>query len=352
MRTDGAVAGRIAMNLRVLDYPMTGVQRYATEIFSRWQDCRSIRPDSPISGIRGHLWEQMVLPSRLGDSLLFSPSNTGPLAVSNQVVTLHDVVPLDHPEWLSPTFASWYRTLIPKLVRNVRHVITISEFSKSRILESTGIDPEKISVIPNGVDERFYPRGAAEIEEMRKQLQLPSGPYILSLGTLEPRKNLASLVRAWEQIANETADDVWLVIAGRQGAGNIFQQMALSGSVKRVHACGHVPDELLPALYSGALAFAYLSSYEGFGLPPLEAMAAGAPVITGNLTALPEVVGECGLMVDPFAVDVIADALILMLDNPESRNSFRTKGLERAQCFSWRETAAATLALLNRFAEN
>jgi len=343
---------KLAVNLRVLDYPMTGVQRYASEIISHWNDYERIKPDSPISGIKGHVWEQMVLPTRLRGSLLFSPSNTGPLAVANQVVTLHDVVPLDHPEWLNQTFAAWYRVVIPRLVRKVRHVITISEFTKARILDCTGIAPEKITVIPNGVDTSFYPRESAEIDDMRRQLQLPSRKYILSLGTLEPRKNLKTLVTAWSRIQHDIPDDIWLVIAGNKGGENVFQQIGIIDAVPRTHVCGHVPDSFLPALYSGALAFAYLSSYEGFGLPPLEAMAAGTPVITGNRTALPEVVGGCGLLVDPFDVDAISEGLRQMVIDGNARSRFSEKGLKRAQKFSWENTAAKTHQLLNQFMSN
>jgi len=343
---------KLAVNLRVLDYPMTGVQRYASEIISHWDEYMPLKPDSPISGIKGHVWEQMVLPSRLRGSLLFSPSNTGPLAVANQVVTLHDVVPLDHPEWLNQTFAAWYRVVIPRLVRKVRHVITISEFTKSRILDSTGIAPEKITVIPNGVDKRYYPRESNEIEEMRLQLQLPSSKYILSLGTLEPRKNLKTLVAAWSRIQHDIPDDIWLVIAGNTGGGNVFQQIEVLDFVPRTHLCGHVPDSLLPALYSGAWAFAYLSSYEGFGLPPLEAMASGTPVITGNRTALPEVVGDCGLLVDPFDVDAVSGGLRQLVCDGNARSLFSEKGLKRAQKFSWANTAACTHHLLNQFMSN
>ena len=154
---------RIVVNTRVLSHPTTGVERYLIELLARMRPdagLRKIAPRKAVGGIRGHAWEQLVLPVRVGGDLLFSPCNTGPLAVANQVLTIHDVAALDHPEWLNAKFALWYRWLTPRLARRVKHIITVSEFTRSRIIAHTGVAPEKITVIANGVDPRFRPMEA------------------------------------------------------------------------------------------------------------------------------------------------------------------------------------------------
>ena len=336
------------MNTRVLHSPLTGVQRYVLALSRRFGDhVETVIPRRHLSGIKGHAWEQFVLPTKVGGRLLFSPAITGPLAVTNQVVTIHDVVPLDHPEWLNREFAAWYRFLIPRLANRVARVITISEFSKQRLLAHTGLDEDRVTVIPNGVDNRFAPMAETECSEKLAGLALPCRHYVLCVGSLEPRKNLARLLEAWSRIQPDVPGDVWLVLAGQKGSERVFADRAgLARLPPRVHLTGHVPDDVLPALYAGARAFAYPSVYEGFGLPSLEAMAAGVPVLTGNQASLPEVVGEAGVMVDPYDVDALADGLLRLLDEPELRARLRQEGLERASQFTWDAAAEKTWAVL------
>ena len=342
----------LVVNVRVLSSVLTGVQRYTLELLSRFGSrVRTVAPKGRLDGVRGHLWEQVVLPRHLEGELLFSPSNTGPLTVARQVVTVHDVVPLDHPEWLNPRFAAWYRFLVPRLVRRVRRVTTISEFTRTRLLERTGVDPEKIVVIPNGVDARFHPRSEEEVGKVRDALGIPTEHYVLSLGSLEPRKNLHRLLQAWERVQAEIPQEVWLVLAGAKGKPLVFRDISFDRLPPRVYLTGRVPDEYLPALYSGALAFAYVSVYEGFGLPPLEAMASGTPPLTGNRTALPEVVGDAGLMVDPYDVEAIAWGLKRLVEDSVLLEELRRKGLERANQFSWDKTADLTWKVLQEAAE-
>lgn len=342
----GTSAHSIALNARFLSHRPTGMQRYALELASRFQhELDVIRPARALRGPAGHLWEQAYLPTACHGRLLWSPNNTGPVAISRQVCTIHDLIPLDRPEWFTPSFSRWYRWLFPRLARRVRHIIAVSEFTKQRIVELLKVAPERITVILNGVDGRFTPRPRAEIEALRLDLKI-SGLYLLSVGSLEPRKNIRRLLEAWRQILPALADDVELVIAGASGDPRVFADAGVPTIPDRVRFLGYVPDERLPALYSGALALVYPTLYEGFGLPPLEAMACGTPVVTSNNTSLPEVAGEAALLVDPLDPSSIADGIGRMLTSAEMREGLGRAGLDRARKLSWDETARLTREVL------
>lgn len=351
---------KFQINTRVLQFPLTGMQRYVRELINRFGDeAVAASPQRVLSRSQANAWEQFVLPISVGKRVLFCPANTGPLIVSKQVLTIHDVAQLDRsgfaPELnddIDSKAGAWYRFLTPRLVQRVAHVITISQFSKERLLTHTKLDEERVTVIPNGVDSRFAPQSEAQYSEKLSSLRLPCRYYVLCVGSLEPRKNLGRLLRAWSRIQSEVPDDVWLVLTGRKGSERIFADDArLSRLPPRIHLTGYVPDDALPALYAGALAFAFPSVYEGFGLPPLEAMASGVPVLTGNRASLPEVVGDAGLMVDPYDVEAIADGLRRLIEDGSLRSQLRTKGLEQARPFSWDRTAERTRAVLNMVAQ-
>lgn len=340
----------IDANTRTLSAPLTGVQRYAREILDQSPGFfRHIEPGRPLRGLQGHAWEQTVLPLR-SSGLLWSPGNTGPITKEDQIVTLHDVVPFDMPHTLDANFARVYQFLTPRLVRRVRKVITISEFSKAAILRHIDVDPDKIVVIPNGVDGRFHPRGADEVSQARQQAGIPFGRYVLTLGSIEPRKNLVSLFKAWRRIESTVDDDIGLVVVGKTGAANIFKSVDVDAGMKRVHFTGHLPDAVLPAVYTGAMAFACVSVYEGFGLPPLEALACGVPTVASSTTALPEVVGDAALTVDPLDIDAIADALRTLIESGAERERLGRLALRQAARFSWTKTAELTRELLLRHA--
>ena len=337
------------VNTRILASHTTGVQRYLIELLARMPELQQVAPAKALAGMRGHAWEQLRLPGRCHGELLWSPSNTGPLALRNQVVTIHDVVPLDHPEWLNRRFAAWYRFLIPRLARRVRHVIVDSDFTRQRLIAHSGISQEKISVIHCGVEARFQPQSPHSIAAARTALQLPPVRYVLAVGSLEPRKNLGRLLLAWAQLLPQLPPDLWLVLAGAKGKSLVFADVPeLKRLPERVHLSGYVPDELLPALYAGAEVFVYPSVYEGFGLPPLEAMACGTPVIVGNRASLPEVVGDAGLSVDPYRFEAIAQGLMQLLGDAEQRARLRQAGRDQAARFEWGRAASQTLQVLQR----
>lgn len=338
----------IACNVRNLGSDLTGVQRYTTELLARAPgDVRVVRPSRPLSGTPGHLWEQLILPGELRrGELLWSPGNSGPLSVGRQVLSLMDMSPLDHPEWMSRKFAAWYGLLLPRLIERVAAIVTISEFSRQRILSYCPRAEGKVHVTHLAADARFRRAGAAQVAEMRTALGIPAPEYFVALGSLEPRKNLSRVLAAWEAIVDRVGKDVWLVLAGAKGKSLVFGDQSFDRLPPRVHLTGHVPDPMLPALYSGAIAALYPSLYEGFGLPPLEAMACGTPVLTSNTTSLPEVTGDAAICVDPLDVEAIAEGLVSLARDSALRDALAARGLEHAARFSWQRTASDTWRLL------
>jgi glycosyltransferase involved in cell wall biosynthesis len=323
----------------------TGMQRYAIELCKRFQSKpRMVQPERPLKGVMGHAWEQAVLPRGVVNDLLWSPCNTGPVSVRRHIVTIHDLIPLEHPEWFGARFSLLYRLLIPNLVRRACHLAAVSEFTKSRLVRLLGVDDSKITVIENGVGEEFTIRPETEVSRVRKTLDIPDGPYLLSVCSLEPRKNLARLIEAWMHLGKRRSGAT-LVIAGGKGNASVFRNVSLNAEPDHVMFTGYVADEDLPALYSGAQAFVYPSLYEGFGLPVLEALACGTRVIASNSTSIPEVAGSHATLIDPLSTTELARAIREVLSlGPE--HSERVARHQHACRFSWRESAASTERLL------
>ena len=334
----------MVVNGRFLSRRITGVERYAREILRRLPGGpRVLQPvGSPAGrarGLRGHLWEQLVLPRLAGDELIWSPANTGPLLASRQVVTLHDASAVEHPEWYRPAFAAWYRFLLPLLARRALKVLTVSQASRGRLVQVFHLDPSKVVVIPPGVDTvQFRPRSARVAAALRGRYHLPEF-YVLFVGTHSPRKNLPLLFQAWKAVA-EKYPQTGLVVAGA-GTG----QYASGGNGARaaagVHFLGYVPDAHLAALYSAAQALVMPSLDEGFGLPALEAMACGVPVIAAERGGLPEATGESALLIDPSSPESLAQAIGMLLADGELRRCLAERGLGRAGEFSWEAAARA-----------
>jgi glycosyltransferase involved in cell wall biosynthesis len=330
------------VNLRTLGYGITGVQRYLLSLLPYMpSQLSSVKPPQAMQGIKGHVWEQFYLPTQLRRRLLWSPGNTGPITVSRQVLTVHDAATLDHPEWFERKFALWYNALLPRLVRKVRAIITVSHFSKERIVQLTGVDPERVHVISNGVESRFRPVDSQTIQQVRGKFEL-NGPYLLFVGSLEPRKNLRMLLEAW-QLGNFTGATLAVVGA----SGPLFQRMQFDSLPEGVRLLGRVEDEVLPALYSGATGFVYPSVYEGFGLPPLEAMACGCPVAVSDIPAHREVCGNRAMYFDPFSPEELSSRLeaLLRLDASSSA-SYADEGLRHAASYNWERAASDTWRIL------
>jgi glycosyltransferase involved in cell wall biosynthesis len=323
---------------------MGGVERWAREMTARLPGLRPgayvvARPPRGLAHRAGQAWEQAVLPAlarRRRAALVYSPANLAPVAWPRNVVVLHDVAALRHPEWYSPGYVAWQRRIVPRVARRARGVVTVSRFSRAQIAETLDIAPERIAVIAGGVDERFDPDagpgapGALGLER----------PYVLTLSTRYPRKNQASLAPAARRLHERGID---LVAAGGE-RGYMRAEPPLPG----VRALGYVDDELLPGLFAGARAFVLPSRDEGFGLPCLEAMASGVPVVAADSGGLPETCGEAALLVDPGDPDAIADALDRATADAAERARLRAAGLERAAAMSWQRAARETDGLLRR----
>ncbi len=316
---------------------ISGVERYAGEIASRLPGpARLLSPHSIQPGIRGHLWEQVVLPRLVGKDLLWSPANTGPVLVANQVVTIHDTNAIEHPEWYAPGIASWYRLLLPLLARRVRKVLTVSHYSRQKLIETFRLAPDRVVAIYPGVDQaQFHPVVKKDRLETLGRAGL-TRPYLLFLGSLAGGKNLARLAPAWQQVS-KAFPEIELVIAGRQGL--VFRNGWRDFQTSGLKVIGPVAEGDLACLYSGALAFVCPSPWEGFGLTALEAMACGTPVIAANRGALPEVVGEAGILVDALEIACLADAMCRVLGDSRLRHELSQRGLERSASFSWERAA-------------
>ncbi len=339
------MTGAIAVNARSIHHPLTGVGRYTREVTTRLGDrVQLVSNESAAQGLPGHFWEQVLLPRKLDRTqLLWSPANTGPLTLTRQVLTIHDLSPLDEPHGFKFQFRIWYRILLPLLANRVRKVITDSEFSRQRIIERLGVPAGKVVTIPCGVNKsHFYPRAVIEIAAVKDRYGLPE-TYLLTVGTLEHRKNLDRLFHAWERITPKIKDTA-LVVVGQ--SGRPFRKLRLDHLPERVLFIPHVSEPDLPSLYSGALSLVIPSLYEGFGLPVVEAMACGIPVIASRSGALPEVISEAGRLVDPYEVDDISQAITQMIADSALREDYASKGLSRAAAFSWDRTAAQIEAVL------
>ena len=235
-------------------------------------------------------------------------------------------------------------------IRRADCVISDSEYGRQEILAEYNLPSEKVVSVLLAAGSVFSPVAPDRLPGLLAPFGLQPGQYILSVGTLEPRKNLTTAIKAYARLPETIRQDMPFVIAGMKGwrTDGLDKEVAALIEKGQIRRLGYVPDEALPALYSGARAFVYPSLYEGFGLPPLEAMACGAPVIVSNRSSLPEVVGDAGLQVDALDVNGLAQAMSQVIEDDVLRASLRQRGMERAKGFSWRRCAEETLAVYRK----
>ncbi len=293
------------------------------------------------------LWMQTVLPRAVRESrprLLHFPNAQAPLWLpAPYVLTVHDASLFRHRAYHPPNRVLALRPLLPHLARRARAVITDSEFSRSELVRLLGLPPEKVHVTYPAAPPDYRPvTDPAQLETVRRKYRLPES-YLLYVGTLEPRKNLTRLAQALGQLRHRGTPSP-LILAGPAG----WKMAGFAAEVERlglndyVRWLGYVPEEDLSGLYSLATLFVFPSLYEGFGLPPLEAMACGAPVLASDVPALREVCGEAAILVNPASVDCIADGIKSLLEDVNRREELRQRGLRRAAEFSWERTARQT----------
>jgi len=297
------------------------------------------------------LWEQAVAPFAVPHAhldVLLCPVNVVPLAVAvPTVVTVHDLAFLAHPEAFVPAKRRYLAAMTRLSTHRARRVIAVSAHTAADLTRYFNVPPAKITVIPNAADPAFRPAAnPADIAAFRQSMGLPER-FVLAVGTLEPRKNLRRLVDAFARIAPQ-APEVSLVIVGGAGwrTSDLAPHVASLGLGERIRFAGYVENGDLPRWYQAATVFCYPSLYEGFGLPPLEAMACGTAVVTSNTSSLPEVVGDAALTVDPTDTPAIAAALLYLLTDDALRATLAAAGLAQATQFRWARTAAETRAVL------
>ena len=270
------------------------------------------------------------------------------------IVSLHDLSFEHLPQTFNRRSRTQLRLTVRHSARRAAQILTLSEHTRRDVIETYSIAADKVTAIPLAAPTHFCAvNDDMELQRVRHTYGI-NGDYVLSVGSIQPRKNLVRLIKAYASLRDRHAGNKFpkLVLVGKCAWLYDETLRALDETKVResVVLTGYVPEADLPALYSGALCFVYPSYFEGFGLPPLEAMKCGAPVIVGNATSLPEVVGDAGLKVDPFDVSAIAGAIEELINNSELRHELRVKGSQRASMFDWRNTAQQTLKVYEQVA--
>ena len=343
---------KIYINGHFLTQTMTGIQRFSYEMCKAMIEngneiiilapkkikkeytlkCRIIQ----FGLFSGVLWEHIELRLFLlkhKNPLLLNFGSPGPLFYTNRIVTVHDITFHMHPEWFSKAYGTYYRLITPIFTRLSRKVITVSEFSKREIQGWLNISDDKIVVIHNAVSDA--------IKDSPTNASSKNEKYVLTVASLDPRKNLSRLVAAYELtgIGRETK----LVLAGR--SSSLFN-MNMSKEIL-ASSVGYIPDEALAALYKNAVLFVYPSLYEGFGIPPLEAMLMGCPVILSDIPVFREIFGDAACYVDPLNTASICEGMLKVLKDDSYREDLICKGFEKAKQYSWKKSAEKLADIIN-----
>lgn len=351
------------INGRFLTQRQTGVQRFALETLTaldaQWGSDPHLRhlPSpivltprgastpplqhlkfSPTGKLRGHAWEQLVLPVASAGGFLLNFGATGPILKRKQLVTVHDAAVHVVPEAYSLPFRVWYKTLVPVLGRSTAGVVTVSHFSKGQLQKHFHIPGNKLWVTSEG---REHIERIPEAPNVLERLELNQGGYFLAVSSLSPHKNFGIITQALKHLVGT---GITVAIVGQTDSA-VFHSLS-KAETSLVKLLGYVSDTELKTLLVNALALIHPSRYEGFGLAPLEAMAVGCPVLASNAAAIPEVCGDAVRYFDPQDSVGLAQLMTQLANNPSARASLRESGLRRARAFRWSESSAAYVHVL------
>jgi glycosyltransferase involved in cell wall biosynthesis len=348
---------RVGFDMTSARVSQAGVGRYARELRRALDDVDAVTIEElgldeshgirfarrAIYGLRRELLYYPLLLRREAAKrrvdVIHCPGPFGPHVSQPLVLTVLDLLPWRYPELFTRTNVLHQRLVVRRAIRRATRIVVGSTHVLEEVVELTGMPRERLAVTPLGVSNAFRPT-ARDPAWLERRFGI-NGPFVLTVGTLEPRKNLSTLLGAFTQLARDF-DYLTLVVAGAAGWKSAELEQRLASARGRIVATGHVSDDELIRLYGSAACFVFPSLYEGIGLPPLEAMACGTPVVAGNRTSMPEVVGDAGVLVDVTEEESLAQAIASVVTSPELAASLRERGLARARAFSWAACARAT----------
>ena len=348
------------VNGRFLTQKATGVHRYAFEICNKLHEMgvdfhvaipNKINSDYKFSfntvkcgSLKTHLWEQISLPKylkRIGKPLLISFTGGGVLNYDNQIMTIHDVSHERYPEWFAKNYYRYYHYLMPRTARKSHAVLTVSEFSKSEIINTFGLDKDKIYIVHSNVPFHSKPTR----EEILNYKPDTDEKYIIAVSNMDPRKNFLRLAEAFSKIEDKSLK---LYIIGMQTkAFNTPDLQKLIG--ENIVLPGYIDDTALQKMYQNAILSVYPSLYEGFGLPPLESMTYGCPAIVSDIPALREISGDAALYVNPYDVKDMTQKINLLIKDERIRKQLQSRGLEQIKKYSWDKSAKQVYELAKKF---
>lgn len=360
---------KVFLNARFLTQPMSGMQRYAEELTTALDDLIGDRPDTvpftvealvppgptrpvpwrhipvrQVGRLRGHAWEQWDLWRASAEGVLVSPCSVGPLLHPRHVVVMHDAAIFAHPEHFSWRYRTWHRWIRPRLAARAAGLATISEFSRRELSRYCGVAPERFTIIPDSAEHIL--RVPAD-DTILQRHGLRRGRYALTVGNQSPNKNIALAVRAF---GLAQLPDMELVVAGG-GASKIFGARGVPEE-PGVKCVGRVSDGELRALYENAAVFLFPSRYEGFGVPPLEAMALGCPVISSDATAMPEVLGDAASYFSSDNAKAFSESISELAASKWLCSGLTDAGIARAAKYCWSESAIRLISIASRTPAN
>ena len=362
---------QVYINGKFFDQPTTGVQRFALEVVSAL-DALLIQTSSgefgtfqlivpsgvkhkipplkhiqvvELTGFRSHLWEQLLLPIFVRNAFLINLSGSGPVFKRRQMFAIHDAAIFDFPQAYTRMFRVWYKFQFWLQARRAQALLTVSEFSRDRLCKHLGIETGRFCVVSNGVN---HIHRIESDDGILSELGLKSSQYLLAVGSSNPSKNFATLIEAFSAMKN--IDAIRLVVVGGSNPA-VFAEQVVSCD-PRILRTGRVSDSQLKALYTNARAFVFPSFYEGFGIPPLEAMACGCPVIASDAASIPEICGDADGYFDPYSILSIQTSLERIIIDGDWRARLRAAGNRKAKEYTWAAAAEQLLLQLSKVESN